>query len=164
MDASRAGTLIVQFDGSCRNNIGDKPAGPASYGFIVRWTDGPRLGQGFGEVRAREGEPLTNNVAEWAALEAGLRWLLTTNIDAASLDLVGDSQLVVNQVNGHWGFRKPHLASRGRICKKLLKKLVRSGRVVAWKARWIPRRQNAEADALSREAFQPANNQGKEIN
>ena len=86
----------------------------------------------------------TNNEAEYEAL---LRLLEeAARRDLAELEVCGDSRLVVCQVNRQWKINLPHLRELAARAWKLLE-----GRKVT--LRWIPREQNARADALSNRAL-----------
>jgi ribonuclease HI len=105
-------------------------------------------------MRLKRGEGATNNLAEWTALGLALRWLLD-NPEVASgnvLHIQGDSQLVIEQLNGTWNCNKPHLIRLRDRCREIIEQLA----VVAWRANWIPRLENQEADALSRRAYEEA--------
>ncbi len=82
--------LTVNVDGGARGN-----PGPAAIGAIVR--------DGDGEVLAERGERIgraTNNVAEYRALLLGIE--LAAELGASELELVGDSELIVRQVEGRY--------------------------------------------------------------
>ena len=61
------------------------------------------------------GENMTNNVAEYRTLIAGLENIVSTIEQAGrdpaefSIEVRGDSRLVLNQVAGKWKVKKPHL-------------------------------------------------------
>ena len=121
-------TLI--FDGGSRGN-----PGPAfgSYA-IIRNADGWRR-----IVRLDfEGE-LTNNEAEYETLIAGLQALID-HIEQAggdpqrfSVEVRGDSRLVIHQVAGRWKVRKHHLRPLWDRARELLQ------RFGAYELTWQPR-------------------------
>jgi ribonuclease HI len=77
-------------DGGSRGN-----PGPAAYGFVLESEDG--------HVLAAHGETIgvaTNNVAEYRALIAGLERALAA--DVTELEVVSDSELLVNQMRGDY--------------------------------------------------------------
>lgn len=94
---------------------------------------------------AREIGAGTNNEAEYCALMA----VLDAAVDAGVQDLVvyGDSQLVIRQVNGEWLINSLGLVP---LCKTVQELKAQIPQV---SLRWIPREQNAEADALSKRAI-----------
>lgn len=128
--------LVVETDGGARGN-----PGPAGYGAVVR--DG-----GSGAVLAERAGFLgvaTNNVAEYSGLVAGLQ--AAHDLDPeARVEVRADSRLVVEQMSGRWQIKHDdmrRLAAQARAAFP-------PGRV---RYRWIPRAQNAAADALANEAM-----------
>jgi ribonuclease HI len=83
----------------------------------------------------------TNNMAEYLALIALCKKLSEMKIQDVSI--YGDSQLVVNQVNGSWKVNQDHLKSAAMNAQKFMKKNP------GWKLSWIPREENL-ADQLMR--------------
>ena len=133
--------LTLYFDGLCEPR---NPGGIATYGWLLL-EDGEIIEEGNGvEVR---GKGATNNVAEWAALECGLR--AAAALRPEQLLIHGDSQLVINQLTGSWRMHAAHLRPYLDRCLELLKGC-------GWQARWVPREQNSAADALSRAAYERA--------
>lgn len=101
----------------------------------------------------KEGEGATNNYAEWCALGLALRWLLDNRKDLCatqSLEIVGDSQLVVYQLAERWECKAPHLQKLKERCLFILSELG----FVSRSARWVPREENEEADRLSKQAYE----------
>jgi ribonuclease HI len=89
--------------------------------------------------------PGTNNEAEYAALMAVLDAAVEAKVQ--HLDVYGDSQLVVRQVNGEWLIKAKELVP---LCRTVLNLKAQIPNVTL---RWIPREQNSEADALSKKAL-----------
>lgn len=87
---------------------------------------------------------MTNNVAEFAALEAGLRWLLSEGLAKTPVLIRGDSKLVTEIIAGRWKAKKVHLIAWRDKCWELLTLLH------DWEIEWVPREENAEADELSK--------------
>ena len=83
----------------------------------------------------------TNNVAEYAGLVLALR--LARRLGAEEVDLVLDSNLIVEQLNGRWRVRDMKLAGLFREAQALLAGLRR------WTASHEPRARNRAADALA---------------
>lgn len=138
-------TLTVHFDGACEPR---NPGGVATYGWTVH--DGEReIANGCGEVC--RGPRATNNLAEWSALGFALRWILDHGdvLGPISLEMVGDSQLVVNQLRHEWACNKEHLQKLRARCEELIDQIKPCG----WKVTWVPREQNEAADALSQAAY-----------
>src|SRR5260221_11760064 len=94
--------LIIHFDGSC----GPKnPGGTAIGAWIIK---GEHELARRSEV-ACSGEGATNNIAEWHGLLGALQYIKEYLPGAKELDIRGDSQLVVNQLNRTYQCKKPHL-------------------------------------------------------
>ena len=135
-------TLTLYFDGLCEPH---NPGGIACWGWLLLDESGQVIEEGNGEeVRGRGA---TNNVAEWAALERGLRAAVVRRPDR--LEVLGDSQLAINQLTGRWQTGAAHLRPYRSRCLALLDGC-------EWAARWIPREGNTAADALSRVAYTAA--------
>lgn len=79
----------------------------------------------------------TNNEAEYLALISALEDLILHS-KATEVDIISDSELVVNTIQLKWKCRKPHLAVlRDRI-------LLLLNRLNDWKATWKPRSVNVK--------------------
>ncbi len=85
----------------------------------------------------------TNNEAEYSALIAAL--YVAQEMGATDVEVNCDSKLVVNQVNGTWQVHKNHLQM---YVEEVLKEKEKFDR---FEVKWIPRRENKLADALSRQ-------------
>ncbi|MDH6490735.1 bifunctional RNase H/acid phosphatase [Streptomyces sp. SAI-127] len=128
--------FIVEADGGSRGN-----PGPAGYGCVV-------LDAATGETLVETYEYLgvvTNNVAEYRGLLAGLR--AAHDLDpSATVHVRMDSKLVVEQMSGRWKIKhpdmKPLALEAGRVFPP--------GRVTY---EWIPREENKRADRLANEAM-----------
>ncbi|GLP66720.1 MULTISPECIES: bifunctional RNase H/acid phosphatase [unclassified Streptomyces] len=128
--------FIVEADGGSRGN-----PGPAGYGSVV-------LDAATGETLVETYEYLgvvTNNVAEYRGLLAGLRAAHTLD-PSARVHVRMDSKLVVEQMSGRWKIKhpdmKPLALEAGRVFPP--------GQVTY---EWIPREQNKHADRLANEAM-----------
>jgi ribonuclease HI len=122
--------LVVHVDGGARGN-----PGPAAAACVVSDTDGNVLledAQLLGSV--------TNNVAEYRALLLGLA--RAAELGADEVEVIGDSELIVKQVQGVYKVR--HAAMRP-LHAEALQELRRFS---SWSIRSVPRAQNAQADAL----------------
>ena len=129
--------LTVNVDGGARGN-----PGPAAIGVVLR---------GDGEVLEEVGETIgeaTNNVAEYRALLRGIE--LAAAHGASELELIGDSELVVRQVEGRYKVKNAGM-------KELHKEVVRALREFdSWKIRHVRRAENADADRLVNQALDGA--------
>lgn len=127
--------VTVHIDGGARGNPGE-----AGAGVFFQNAQGVPL-----ERIARPLGRATNNTAEYQALlialararEAGVR----------HLRVFSDSELLVNQVNGRYRTKVPHLQQFLQEAIRLMREI---GRV---DVRHVRREQNAEADALANEAM-----------
>jgi ribonuclease HI len=127
--------LRVNVDGGARGN-----PGPAAVGVIVRDADGEILemrGEGIGTA--------TNNVAEYRALLLGIE--LATAHGATELELLGDSELVVRQVEGAYKVKDATLRKLHAEVTRALRPFQR------WSICHVRRAENAEADRLVNEAL-----------
>ncbi len=125
-------------DGGARGN-----PGPAAIGVVVRNGDGAVL-ESVGETIGAA----TNNVAEYRALLRGLE--LAAAHGATELELVGDSELVVRQIEGRYkvknaGMKELHARARAALAD-----------FDNWSIRHVKRAENADADRLVNEALDNA--------
>lgn len=142
--------LLIYFDGACEPR---NPGGWATFGWVAK-RNGATVATGKG--CAGYGDGMTNQVAEYAALLAALRWLADTDQQGA-VEIRGDSQLVVRQMTGEWRCYAEHLQPLHREALELACQF--TGPVLF---RWVPRGENAEADELSKEAYEEARAQAGE--
>jgi ribonuclease HI len=133
--------VIVYFDGACEPARG---GGVATFGYTVEG-GGWDLEEGGLAVRPYS-EHATNNVAEYVAAIQGLERLHGLGWKGP-LEIRGDSQLVIQQMRGEYAVRAPHLRQYHARLAQLAATFAR----VTWV--WIPREQNARADALSKFAL-----------
>ena len=134
---------LLFFDGLCEPV---NPGGVATYGYAI-YVDGRRIAADCGVVGSgMEGRDVTNNVAEYSALIAGLRRLLELGW-REGVEIRGDSQLVIRQLQGVYAVRSPRIAPLYEEAKRLLSEFA-DVRLV-----WIPRELNREADELSRKCY-----------
>jgi len=140
--------IVVYFDGLCEPV---NPGGVATYGFVAYWDDGDgplplRRESGLVAVGCL-GQDATNNVAEYTALIRALEFLAREGLTLADLSVRGDSMLVIRQLQGIYSVSSPRLIPLHARASALLSTFRRA------ELRWVPRELNAEADALSREAY-----------
>ncbi|GAA4984154.1 bifunctional RNase H/acid phosphatase [Pseudonocardia tropica] len=128
--------LVVEADGGSRGN-----PGPAGYGAVVL-DAGAR--QVLGEVYDGLGTT-TNNVAEYRGLIAGLR--AARDLGATEVEARMDSKLVVEQMSGRWKIKHPPLQELADTAREL------AADFDAVTFVWIPRKDNARADALANRAM-----------
>jgi ribonuclease HI len=129
--------IIIHFDGSC---LPKNPGGTARYGYHIRNSSDELIHEDTGI--AAQGPEATNNVAEWAALQNALGYVSRCRLEG-TIQIYGDSALVINQLNGKWKCKKEHLQPYLEYCQRVLANRI-------WSADWIPREENEHADTLSR--------------
>ncbi|CAL9428221.1 bifunctional RNase H/acid phosphatase [Streptomyces sp. CCM_MD2014] len=134
--ARPAREFVVEADGGSRGN-----PGPAGYGAVV-------LDAATGETLVETAEYLgvvTNNVAEYRGLLAGLRAAKELDPDAG-VRVRMDSKLVVEQMSGRWKIKHPDMKPLAAEAARVFP----PGRVTY---EWIPRADNKHADRLANEAM-----------
>lgn len=122
-------------DGGSRGN-----PGPAGAGFVIKDPQGGTIlsrGIFLGQT--------TNNVAEYTAVLKGLA--AAKEMQAESVRLFSDSQLLVRQLNGQYKVKSDNLKQLYTDSMELLASFK------SWQAIHIPREQNAEADAMANKAM-----------
>ena len=127
--------MTVNVDGGARGN-----PGPAAIGVVVR--------DAAGEVLEEHGERIgraTNNVAEYRALLRGIEMAAARG--ATELELVGDSELVVRQVEGRYKVKNAGMKELHEEVKRALRGFD------SWSIRHVRREHNADADRLVNEAL-----------
>ncbi|AMV30151.1 hypothetical protein VT84_37510 [Gemmata sp. SH-PL17] len=136
--------LGIFFDGLCEPI---NPGGTACYGYAI-YGIGPvgKAVPGCGVFKAGAG--MTNNVAEWIALGKALALVRAEKLRPDTVTIYGDSQLVINQLIGDFECNNERLREYRDRCLEHLTELA-----CVWKAHWIPREQNVEADHLARAAY-----------
>lgn len=126
--------VVLYIDGAAMGN-----PGPAGVGFVVRRGE---------EVLHEEGRyvgEMTNNMAEYRALIAGLEEVL--KLGAERVRVYSDSQLVVYQMQGRYGVKSPKLALLHERAKEL------AGRFSQFEIFCVDRSQIREADRLAHRAL-----------
>jgi ribonuclease HI len=132
------GKLTVNVDGGARGN-----PGPAAIGVVVRNDDGAIVEE-VGETIGRT----TNNVAEYRALLRGIE--LASAHGADEVELIGDSELIVRQIEGRYKVKHADMKELHAKAKKML------AGFDSWSIRHVKRAQNADADRLVNEALDNA--------
>ena len=138
MHNAAAMKVVVNVDGGARGN-----PGPAAAACVVSDTDG--------QVLLEDAELLgsvTNNVAEYRALLLGLR--RARDLGADEVEVIGDSELVVKQVQGVYKVKHPAMRPLHAEALAALRGFS------SWSIRSVPRAQNAHADALVNQALDAA--------
>jgi ribonuclease HI len=125
-------------DGGSRGN-----PGPAAYAFVLEAEDGTVL-----DARGQAIGVATNNVAEYAALVAGLE--RAVDLEVKELEVVSDSELLVKQMRGEYRVKNPVLQDLFLDASRLARKLPK----VTYTA--VRREHNELADSLVNEALDEA--------
>lgn len=137
--------FVCHFDGSCYPN----PGGDVGVGAVVR--DEKRVVHTVSYKMDKN--PLfhtSSNVAEYMAFIDVLLWFNENRKSIRKrsvIDIYGDSQLVVEQMNRRWRIKEGIYYDYAMEAQALLFRLQRW---FTFKIRWIPRDQNIEADVLSK--------------
>jgi ribonuclease HI len=138
--------IEVYLDGLCQPI---NPGGIACYAFIVK-RDGKTIYSDYGIA----GEPFsgdsTNNVAEYTALVKALEWLLANNLGSSRVEMISDSQLIVNQLTGEYKVKAKRMLA---LYKQVLKLMSTFQEI---QIKWVPREKNREADRLTNKAYNKA--------
>lgn len=125
--------LIAKVDGS-----GNAPGGSAA-GCVIFDEDGNVL-----KEKAIAWGKSTNNIAEYKAVILGIEVAL--DLEADELEVLSDSQLIVNQVQENWKCEDDSLFK----LREIVHGLARGFDYVS--ISWIPREQNSRADFLAGQA------------
>jgi ribonuclease HI len=129
---------IMSFDGACNGN--GRQAADAGAGYIIKGLDGLIVQRGITYIGKA-----TNNQAEYAGLEAGLRAARDAGIK--KLHVRGDSELVIMQMLGDYKVKSDNLKAVNSRANDLCKNF----KQVSFEH--IGRDNNKEADALSKQAI-----------
>ena len=128
-------SVTVNVDGGARGN-----PGPAAIAAVVRGPDGAVLeeaGEAIGMA--------TNNVAEYRALLLGIEKARAHGAD--EVKLLGDSELVVRQVQGRYKVKDANLRAYHSEVREALKGLA------SWSIDHVRRERNADADRIVNEVL-----------
>jgi ribonuclease HI len=129
---SGAGDWITAYcDGGSRGN-----PGPAGFGVFIEGPDGEKLAE-LSEYLGKA----TNNVAEYSALLAALEWTLKEG--RPRLRVIGDSELLVKQIQGRYKVASPDLRPLYDEARRRIAKLE------AFRIEHVLRGKNQKADRLA---------------
>jgi ribonuclease HI len=127
--------VIIYTDGAARGN-----PGPGAIGVVIK----DKAGAILGKISRRLGVT-TNNQAEYQAIIIGLEKAIS--IGVKNVVVKSDSELVVNQITGHYKIKNTAL-------RPLYQRVVQlTGSLESFSISYIPREQNAMADALANKAL-----------
>jgi len=128
--------LVVEADGASRGN-----PGAAAGGAVVL---DPETGQVVAKAGVLCGHA-SNNVAEYRGMIEGLDIALAMAPEG-SVHVRMDSKLVVEQMSGRWKIKHPDMKDLAKAARELI-----GSRSVTFE--WIPREENARADAAANVAL-----------
>lgn len=130
--------ITLNFDGSC---MPFNPGGNMGFGIVIK-QDGVII---HSDTQFEPANPNnSNNVAEYRACLNGLKWLFDNGFKDDDVTVLGDSNLVIQQMSGAWRAKAGMYLPTYRLAVELSKQFTKI------KYRWIPRKENDEADQLSR--------------
>ena len=118
---------------------GSKAATRAGAGFQIKSPDGK-----VSRYTVRLTAKSTNNQAEYKALIAGLQRAL--NLEAMCIEIMGDSQVVLQQLQGGFTVKSSQLIELFYEAQELLAEFVE------YELKYLPREQNEEANRLAQHA------------
>jgi ribonuclease HI len=131
--------VIMNTDGAARGN-----PGPGAIGVIIK----DEAGLILEKISQRLGVT-TNNQAEYQAIIIGLEKAI--EFGAKNAVVKSDSELVVEQINGRYKIKNTSL-------RPLYQKVVQlTGSLESFSISYVPREQNAAADALANKALDNSN-------
>ena len=138
-----ANAIQIYFDGLCEPK---NPGGIPVYAFIVYDSDSGRI---LGQEAGLAGEPwsrdATHNLAEYTGAIKAAEWVREHSPEFEVL-IYGDSELVVNQLNKVYKIKSQSM-------RKLHNELVCQLEGLSWKAIWVPREKNLNADGLANDFY-----------
>jgi ribonuclease HI len=127
--------VTIYTDGASRGN-----PGPSAIGVIIK----DETGKTIATISKRLGST-TNNQAEYRAIVAGLEKAIS--LGARQVTLKSDSELVVKQLNGLYKIKNAALRPLYQEAVRLI------GPFESFSISYVPREQNAAADALANQAL-----------
>lgn len=139
-----AAGFLIRTDGAARGN-----PGPASAGAVLLRLDRPDARDPSARPDASISEYLgirTNNVAEYIGVVRALA--LARELDAERVEMLLDSNLIVEQLHGRWRVKDIKLKPLWAEALRELRELPGG-----WTAAHVPRAQNKLADALANAAI-----------
>lgn len=121
--------------------------GPSAYGFVIQ--------SDKKEILYEEGQTIghaTNNIAEYTALIRAFEKVLELagkkELVVREIAVYADSQLMIQQIRGHYKVKKPHIRDLFDEVYRLIPRLN-----VPISYTHIPREQNTRADSLVKRAL-----------
>ena len=134
--------IEVYFDGACEPN----PFGRIGYGAVIL-KDSKQVYEISKEYKCSAGIKTTNNMAEYCAVYASLKYLIHQNWNTHPVIARGDSQLVIKQLSDEWKIGAGAYVQIAQKTKDLIPQFTQI------EFAWLPRAFNNQADKLSRKAI-----------
>ena len=122
------------------------PGGIATYGLVVYDKNMVKVHEEFKFVG--KGNGMSNNVAEYSGLVALIEYLIQNDVQG-NISVKLDSKLVVEQMTGKWKVENGLYLSKFNEVIVLMTNLKANLHFT-----WVIRENNAEADQLSRQAYE----------
>ena len=101
----------------------------------------------------------SNNVAEYKGFIAVAKFLIEyikTNIHSVErIDIRGDSNLVIQQLNGNWRIKQGYYTDYAKYAKLLFLEITAlcNAKKIQLSLKWVPRTMNGRADELSKKGM-----------
>lgn len=134
----------MYFDGLCIKKQGVL-GGLATFGVAI-YKDGRTLKELYDLAAQPWSSEATSNVAEYRGMLEGLKWLVEQGL-TENVEVLGDSQLVINQMRGEFRIRAENLKPLYAYAKDL------ASHFKTLQFTWIDREKNKEADSLCWRAY-----------
>lgn len=135
----RKHSWTIRFDGGALPN-----PGIGTCAFIAINEDGESI-----QDKWKMGGIRTNNEAEWDAVVTGIERVIEHDNNAILITVVGDSELVINQMRGSWNVKDPKLRE---FHKRFMKVKKERGDFLHFTYHHVPRRFNYEMDQACKDA------------
>jgi ribonuclease HI len=135
--------LHLYCDGACEDK---NPGGHGVGGWVLKAKTGYVIKKGADDL-GRD-PTMTNNIAEYGAVRAGVMYVVFNLKKCTSLVIYSDSRLVINQLKDEWKCNHPTLRKLRDQIWNMLEPFGDNVKFV-----WIPREENTEADAMSRSLY-----------
>ena len=136
-------TVQIYFDGLCEPK---NPEGIPVYAFIVSDPDsGAILGQEAGLAGEPWSKDATHNLAEYTAAIKAVNWV-KEHLPTKELLIYGDSKLVINQLSKIYKVKSQNI-------RPLFNELIGLLEGLSWKAVWVLREKNYDADKLANDFY-----------
>ena len=136
--------IDIWFDGACQPV---NPGGAMSWSYIIK-KDSEPLATNYNVLKKDGFTQSTNNVAEYYALFMALNKLIELGLTSELVVFRGDSQLVIQQMNGNWRIKQ---GAYVKVAKDCLNLKTHFNHIYG---EWIPREQNQDCDDLCNLAYE----------